>query len=100
MVFTYPVTEDGKTRQTDDAGTVQTSIYTVNTGNLSSSLQNINHLDAICNEDLPLIVADKWSNYWKWLALSLYMGTSTRDVHLLRKTGLIIPVVEDGLAIP
>jgi hypothetical protein len=45
-------------------------------------------------------VADKWSNYQKWLALSLYMGTSTRDVHLLRKTGLIIPVVEDGLAIP
>jgi hypothetical protein len=28
------------------------------------------------------------------------MGSSTRDVHLLLKTGLIIPLVEDGVANP
>jgi hypothetical protein len=50
---------------------------------------------AINPETDTVSVADKRSNYKKWLAQSMYMGTSTGDVHLLVKTGLIIPEGED-----
>lgn len=45
---------------------------------------------------LTWYVADKRSNYGRWLAQSLCMGTSTIDVHLLLEMGLEIPEVGRG----